>query len=85
MFSSLVESLQLMIESSLSDINTNAPGEIISYDAKTNRAVVKLSTPKKLDNGETLESPKIVEFQLYLMHRVGATHRLHFHLNRVIQ
>lgn len=61
MFSSLVESLQLMIESSLSDINTNAPGEIVSYNAATNRAVVKLSTPKRLDNGEVLESPKIVE------------------------
>ena len=61
MFSSLVESIQLMIESSLSDINTNAPGEIVSYDAKTNRAVVKLTTPKKLDNGEVLEPPKIVE------------------------
>jgi len=61
MFSSLVESLQLMIESSLSDINTNAPGEIVSYNAATNRAVVKLTTPKKLDNGEVLEPPKIVE------------------------
>lgn len=61
MFSSLVESIQLMIESSLSDINTNAPGEIVSYNAATNRAVVKLTTPKKLDNGEVLEPPKIVE------------------------
>lgn len=61
MYSEFVESIQLMIESSLSEVNTNAPGEIVSYNAKTNRAVVKLSTPKKLDNGDTLEAPKIVE------------------------
>lgn len=50
-----------MIESALADINTNAVGEIISYNAATNRAVVRPSLPKKIYNGDTLEPPKIVE------------------------
>jgi Phage protein Gp138 N-terminal domain len=61
MISELVESLQLMIESSLSDINTSTPGEIVSYNAATNRAVVRPSLPKKLDNGDVLTAPNIVE------------------------
>ena len=47
MYSDFVEAIQLMIESTLADINTNAPGEIVSYDAATNRAVVKLSYAKE--------------------------------------
>src|SRR4029077_12213620 len=61
MFSDLIESLQTMIESSLSEINTGTPGEVVSYNAATNRAVVRPTLPKKLDNGEVLEAPKIVE------------------------
>ncbi len=61
MYNDLVEALQLMIESSLSDLNTSVPGKVVSYDATRNRAVVAPSFPKALSSDDTLEAPKIVE------------------------
>ena len=62
MISNFTESIQLMIESWVSEnVNTSSPGEIVSYDPATNRAVVRPTLPKKLDNGEVLAAPKIVE------------------------
>lgn len=61
MISELREVLQLMIESSLSDINTTLPGEIISYDAGRNRAIVRPSLPKALASDDELAAPRIVE------------------------
>jgi hypothetical protein len=57
----LTEALQLLVESSLSDINTSMPGKIVSYDAARNRAVVKPVMPKSLSNDDSLEAPSIVE------------------------
>lgn len=61
MISELTEALQLLIESSLSDINTSVPGKIISYDAARNRAIVAPVLPKALSGGDTLAAPQIVE------------------------
>ena len=62
MFEDLRETLQTMIEHALSEnVNTNMPGTVVSYNAATNRAVVKPDLPKALNNGEALESSKIVE------------------------
>jgi len=61
MFEQVVRSLQTMIESTLSEINTQTPGTIVSYDAATNRAVVKPDLPRRLASDEPLESPNIVE------------------------
>jgi len=61
MINELTEALQLLIESSLSDINTAVPGRIISYDAARNRATVAPILPKSLSGGGNLEAPKIVE------------------------
>jgi hypothetical protein len=61
MITNLVESLQLLHESTLGDINTSMPGEVVSYDAARNRAVVRPVLPKALNSEEALEPPKIVE------------------------
>src|SRR6516165_4679833 len=61
MITEIVEALQLLIESSLSDVNTAIPGEIVSYDAKRNRAVVRPSLPKALSNDDKLDPPQIIE------------------------
>jgi len=61
MINEIVEALQLLLESSLSDINTAAPGTIISYDAARNRAIVRPSLPKALSNDDKLDPPQIVE------------------------
>jgi len=61
MYSNLVESLQLMIETSLSEINTSLPGTVVSYDAPKNRAVVRPSLPRRLASEESLPAPQIVE------------------------
>jgi hypothetical protein len=55
------EAIQLMIESTLGDVNTNMPATIVSYDAARNRAIVKPDLPKRLDSEQPLESPQIVE------------------------
>jgi protein gp138 len=61
MINDIIEALQLIIESSLSDVNTSLPGKIISYDAARNRAIVAPSLPKSLSSDDILDPPKIVE------------------------
>lgn len=61
MFADVVRSLQIMIESSLSEINTQIPGTVVSYDAAANRAVVKPDLPRSIADGESLAAPNIVE------------------------
>jgi len=64
MFADIVRSLQIMIESSLSEINTQIPGTIVSYDAASNRAVVKPDLPRRLADDDSLPAPNIVEVPL---------------------
>lgn len=61
MYDAIVRSLQTVIESSLSEINTSVPGTVISYNAQTNRAVVRPDLPKRLASDEVLQPPDIVE------------------------
>jgi len=61
MFGFTIQSIQTMIESALSEINTQLPVTVISYDAAKNRAVVKPVMPKALADDSSLESPQIVE------------------------
>lgn len=61
MSETFVEALQLMIESSTSDVNTSLPGKIVSYNAKTNRAIVQPMLPKRSADGEVIPVPNIVE------------------------
>src|SRR4249919_1062844 len=58
---SFTRSIQQAVETMLGDINTQSPGTIVSYDAATNRAIVKPTLPKRLANDEELQSPQIVE------------------------
>lgn len=58
---SFTRSIQQTVETMLGDINTQSPGTIVSYDATTNRAIVKPTLPKRLANDEELQSPQIVE------------------------
>lgn len=44
----------------LSEINTALPATIIDYNPSTVRATVKPTLPKRLNNGETLQAPQIV-------------------------
>lgn len=57
----LTEAIQQMIETSIADINTSMPGKIVSYNAATNRAIVKPDLPKAVAVGDALDSPQIVE------------------------
>lgn len=61
MQSDLIDALQLLVETSLGDVNTSVPGTVVSYDAAKNRAVVKPAFPKMIANGDTLDAPQIVE------------------------
>lgn len=61
MFDNLIDALDQAMERKLSDINTNMPGTIVSYDAAKNRAVVKVTIPKGLDDDEPLPGPQVVE------------------------
>ena len=61
MHNSTIRSIQTMIETSMSEMNTQIPGTIVSYDAKTNRAVVKPDLPKRIASDESLPAPNIVE------------------------
>lgn len=61
MSNSLTDSIQQMIEKSIGDMNTNIPGKIVSYNAATNRAVVKPDLPKMIPTNEALQSPQIIE------------------------
>lgn len=57
----LVNAIQGSIETALSEVNTVAPGVIVSFNAATNRAVVKPSLPKALADGRDLPPPNIFE------------------------
>ena len=61
MSNDLIQALQVMTESTLSEVNTMMPGKIISYDAARNRAIVQPIQPKALANGESLEPPTIAD------------------------
>ena len=61
MYEALTKSFQTMIETALSEINTQIPATVISYDAATNRAVVKPDLPKRVASDESLPAPNIVE------------------------
>jgi len=61
MFGFTIQSLQTMIESALSEVNTQLPATVISYDPVKNRAVVKPSMPKRYADDESSDSPQIVE------------------------
>jgi hypothetical protein len=57
----LTEALNQVIEQRLSEINTNMPAVIVSYDAARNRAVVRPSLPKRLADNEPLGPPQVIE------------------------
>jgi hypothetical protein len=58
----LTELIEQQIEVQLGNtLNTSMPAKIISYNAATNRAIVKPDLPKRLASGEALESPQVVE------------------------
>jgi hypothetical protein len=62
MFTDVREAIDLIVESKLSEsVNTNLPASIVSYNAATNRAIVRPDLPKSLDSGDALDPPKIVE------------------------
>lgn len=61
MFEELIDALNQMIERKLSEVNTSAPGVVVSYDAAKNRAVVRPSMPKRLAEDDPLAPPPIVE------------------------
>jgi len=53
--------IQKIVESILSEVNTSTPGAIVSYDAVKNRAIVKPDIPKWLADDDELATSKIVE------------------------
>jgi hypothetical protein len=58
----LTELIEQQVEVQLGNtLNTSMPAKIISYNAATNRAVVKPVLPKRLASEEPLDSPQIVE------------------------
>lgn len=57
----LTEFIQQAIEVQMSEMHTSMPGKVVSYNASTNRAVVKPDLPKRIASGESLETPHIVE------------------------
>ena len=61
MFERVVSAFQDMLESRMSEMNTQMPGTIVSYNAETNRAVVRPDLPKALASDESLLPPNIVE------------------------
>lgn len=61
MFENLIDAIQQSIEQRLSQINTNLPATIVSYNAAKNRATVQVTIPKGLDEDQTIPGPQIVE------------------------
>lgn len=57
----LIDALNQVTEQKLAEINTNMPGEIISYDAERNKAIVRPIMPKRLAGDDALPPPQIVE------------------------
>ena len=61
MFALNIRSIQTMIESALSEVNTQLPVTVVSYDAAKNRAIVKPVMSKRFADDESSEPPQIVE------------------------
>jgi len=61
MYERTLNAFQDMAESQRSEMNTSMPGTVVSYDAATNRAVVRPDLPKRLASDEALPPPNIVE------------------------
>lgn len=57
--SDIIQALQVMMETQVSEVNTTLPGTIVSYDAASRRAVVQITQPKMLADGTPLEAPKV--------------------------
>src|SRR3954466_11082659 len=60
-FNNLIDVLEQVVERKLSEVNTNLPATIVSYDAAKNRAVVKVTLPKAIADDESLAGPQVVE------------------------
>src|SRR3954469_3005885 len=60
-FDNLIDALDQMVERRLSDINTNMPATIGSYDAAKNRAIVHVTVPKSDADNEPIVGPQVVE------------------------
>ncbi|CAA9246140.1 MAG: hypothetical protein AVDCRST_MAG95-1648 [uncultured Adhaeribacter sp.] len=71
--SEIIRALQLASETALSEVNTTQPGKIISYNAKSNRAVVQPVLPKRLASGDPLDAPNIVEVPIVWPLTMGGT------------
>lgn len=56
----ITDAIGRVIAEHISEINTMAPGVIVSYNPGNNRAVVRLSLPKRLADGTDLAAPQIV-------------------------
>jgi hypothetical protein len=72
-YDSLIIALQQMLESHLSEVNTQIPGTIVSYDPKRNRAVVRPALPRRLASDEPLAPPDIVEVPIVWSSGMGGT------------
>lgn len=69
----LVGTLQTMVETALSGVNTSMPGVVVTYDKNTRRAAVRPSLPKQLADGRSLPAPEIVEVPVIWTTAGGAT------------
>jgi phage baseplate assembly protein gpV len=59
--SDYADALESAVRSVMSEMNTVAPGRVVSYDPATNRAVVQPVLPKRLADGTELPAPTIAE------------------------
>ncbi len=57
---SIADQILEVVQGELREMNTSAPGVIVSYDGVTNRAVVRASLPKRLADNSDLPAPQIV-------------------------
>jgi len=71
MSNALLGALQQAMESALSDLNIMQPGEIVSYDPGTNRAIVRPALPKMLPDGSSLPAPLIYNVPVQWMAAAG--------------
>jgi hypothetical protein len=65
-----ISAIEQYADSATEGINTSVPGTVVSYNAATNRAVVKPSLPRNIADDEPLDPPKIVEVPV-LFHAAG--------------
>ncbi len=59
MLQEFVESISKIVDSKINEIHTTMPGKIVSFDAKTGLATVLPAMKFKLQNGTTVDYPKI--------------------------